>query len=150
MVTADERIQFMRTLIFFVMLMALTACANEPLKAGIGNRAAIRQGKAESSVKVANWSEADKALKLAQIYEAAFAFDDKKAEWWPVQALPAGGQQSVRLEFMNLINFPVLKTKNRTRMLIAFEPVSKEVRDLGPRMTRVTYFSKILTVQRIR
>ncbi|MDF1665929.1 MAG: hypothetical protein P1V97_29505, partial [Planctomycetota bacterium] len=80
--------------------------------------------------------------------EEVFDFDEKKNEWWPDKALPKSGTDSPRLDFMNIGDFTVLKTKNRTKMLITFEPVSKDVIKMGPKRKRVTYFCKIIDVQR--
>lgn len=106
--------------------------------------------KSLGSPKIVSWSEDDSELKTAQIYEETFDFDEKKNEWWPVKALPKSEKQLPRLDFINIGQFTVLKTKNRTKMTITFEPVSKDVIKMGPEKERVTYFCKIIDVQRQR
>lgn len=100
--------------------------------------------------KIVTWSEDDTELTTAKIYEEVFDFDEKKNEWWPDKALPKTGDESPRLDFMNIGDFIVLKTKNRTKMIITFEPVSRDVIKMGPKRQRVTYFCKIIDVQRKR
>jgi hypothetical protein len=136
-----------RSLIFSLLLLTLNGCFGDPQPRPKKGSTAMSAGGRESGQDLV-WKRTDSELALARIYEAVFDFETKKNEWWPIELLPSLKEHSPRLDFMNIGDFPVLKTKNRTKMLIAFEPVSKEVKKMGPKMVRVTYFAKIITVQR--
>lgn len=132
-----------------ISLITLTLAACSPPQAPQNRRRRRRTKRPTRTLKrvASSWQKDDTRLEVGRMYEELFRYDGKQETWVPNKLLPMARHQAARIQWTNkdLLN-PYRTAKPNLR--ITFEPVSREVVQRDQRRFNVTYFCKIIDIDR--